>query len=107
MTDQTKKYEEAAKAHASTIIGIPAKEILPDDTIINGFLAGAIFAHNDLGERAEAAEHENEKLREALRNLYKEIRSRFATDDAIAFDSMSNDLAKPMTEARKLLEAGE
>lgn len=55
-------------------------------------------------QELDKAEAENVKLREALTNLYKEIRSRFAIDDVTAFESMSIDLAKPMIEARKLLE---
>lgn len=49
-------------------------------------------------------EEENQRLKQALVNLYKEIRSRFAKNDDLAFESMSVDLAKPMLEARKLLE---
>lgn len=36
----TKDVETAAKKHASEILGIPPNEILPDDTIVNGFMAG-------------------------------------------------------------------
>lgn len=36
----TKLVETAAKKHASEILGIPTKEVLPDDTIVNGFMAG-------------------------------------------------------------------
>lgn len=55
MTNEQKaKYEDAAKEHASTILGIPANEILPDDTIINGFLAGATLAHNEAIDAALA-----------------------------------------------------
>jgi len=35
----TKLVETAAKKHASEILGIPSNEILPDDTIVNGFMA--------------------------------------------------------------------
>lgn len=37
---RTKDVETAARKHASEILGIPPNEILPDDTIVNGFLAG-------------------------------------------------------------------
>lgn len=55
-------------------------------------------------KRALEIAEERDRLKEALGNLYKEIRSRFAKDNDIAFESMSIDLAKPMLEARKLIE---
>jgi hypothetical protein len=72
--DQTKKYEEAAKAYAEKTTTLNFSALCKRD-----FLAGATFAHNEqqqdierlrsethnIGERAEAAEEDNDKLRHA------------------------------------------
>lgn len=65
------------------------------------------FLRSELIKAGEAVKERDQtikELREALTNLYREIRSRFAKDNDIAFESMSQDLAKPMLEARKLIE---
>lgn len=50
-----------------------------------------------------ALQDENKRLREAFTALFKEIRSRFAKDDEVGYESMSKELREPMLEARKLL----
>lgn len=41
---KTKDVQTAAKKHASAILGIVPDEVLPDDTIVNGFMAGVWWA---------------------------------------------------------------
>lgn len=37
---ETDRVDKAARRFASKILGIPSKDILPDDTIVTGFVEG-------------------------------------------------------------------
>jgi hypothetical protein len=118
--DQTNKYEEAAKEYAGSLHGKSGYLFY-----VNGFLAGATFAHNEQQGKIEAidyrvedhnkAEQENQKLREALKGLMTnpsidlgdkvyDVRDSegkgWEGPDVIAW-------GKAVEEARKLLEGGE
>jgi hypothetical protein len=88
--------------HYGRINGVEQHRKSADKPAIDDTLKGA----NELTHQKQLAERDQtiKELREGLTNLYKEIRSRFAKDNDIAFESMSQDLVKPMLEARKLIE---